>query len=187
MGCCGSKSEKPPAARQVTVGAASSITAGQTPTKDSSKEREPEIELDAHLEALANNMDFVSTVLQSSFVSENESLREQFDLALKETTPQEIDEANDTYFTPAEQETALQKFGFISGPIAHEEEQRRSNCLDDEDLARAIHESLNGSHPPILHGAGSVQGFHQTATQSYTGIRTDAVLFQLNEPSIHPT
>jgi hypothetical protein len=135
MGCCGSKDKKP-AARQVMVDPASDITAGHTPSKEqeeaSSKEREPEIELDAHLEALANNMDFVSTVLQSSFVSENASLREQFDLALKETTPEEIDEANDTYFSIAEQETALQKFGFISGPIAPEEDQRRFNWQKGE-------------------------------------------------------
>ena len=135
MGCCGSKDKKP-AARQVMVDPASDITAGHTPSKEqeeaSSKEREPEIELDAHLEALANNMDFVSIVLQSSFVSENASLREQFDLALKETTPEEIDEANDTYFSIAEQETALQKFGFISGPIAPEEDQRRFNWQKGE-------------------------------------------------------
>ena len=86
MGCMGSKEAPGGQPKKVTVGAASGITAGRTPSKDagdtSTKEKEPEIELDPHLEALANNMDFVQTVMQSSFVSENASLREQFDLAL---------------------------------------------------------------------------------------------------------
>lgn len=133
MGCMGSKEAAP---KKVTVGPASGITAGRTPSKDpgdtSTKEKEPEIELDPHLEALASNMDFVQTVMQSSFVSENASLREQFDLALKETTPEEIDEAEDTYFSVAEQESALQKFGFISGPLQAEEDMRKFNWQKGE-------------------------------------------------------
>eukprot|EP01043_Picozoa_sp_COSAG02_P037408 COSAG02_NODE_2803_length_8002_cov_3.625712_4_plen_407_part_00 len=195
MGCCGSKGEKQPgAARQVVVGAASSITAGQTPSKDrqedSSKEREPEIELDAHLEALANNMDFVSTVLQSSFVSENESLREQFDLALKETTPEEIDEANDTYFSAAEQETALQKFGFISGPLAPEGEQRRFNWQKGELLGVGafgrVYMGLDTDTGQMLAVKQVTLGGHASSRQFIEQMRSLETEISLLRPLNHP-
>jgi serine/threonine protein kinase len=76
----------------------------------------PEITLDPHLEALANDVDFVSTVLQSSFVSSNSGLRERFDTALKETTPEEVQDADDTYYSQAEQELMLTKFELVSRP-----------------------------------------------------------------------
>lgn len=194
MGCCGSKGEKPAPTRQVVVAEASSITAGQTPSKDreedSTKEREPEIELDAHLEALANNMDFVSTVLQSSFVSENESLREQFDLALKETTPEEIDEANDTYFTAAEQETALQKFGFISGPIAPEGEQRRFNWQKGELLGVGafgrVYMGLDTDTGQMLAVKQVTLGGHASSRQFMEQMRSLETEISLLRPLNHP-
>jgi serine/threonine protein kinase len=62
-------------------------------------------------------MDYVSTVLQSSFVSSNTGLRERFDMALKEVTPEEVQYADDTYYSQMEQDTLLSKFGQCNQPM----------------------------------------------------------------------
>lgn len=200
MGCCGSK-KNAGTPHRVVVGGTSSITAGQTPSKDkpedsskqrwsSSKERDSEIELDAHLEALASNMDFVSTVLQSSFVSENASLREQFDLALKETTPEEIDEANDTYFTAAEQENALQKFGFISSPGVPGEGQRRFNWQKGELLGVGafgrVYMGLDTDTGQMLAVKQVTLGGHASSKQFMEQMRSLETEISLLRPLNHP-
>ena len=134
MGCCGSKKPK---AQTVLVGPK---TGGETgPTKDDGPEitkqpepQEPEVEVDPHLEALANDMDFVKTVLQSSFVNSNSSLRDEFNLALKEHAPSDIREAEEKYFTSSEQEAALMKFGFKLGTTTSEEPMREINWQKGE-------------------------------------------------------
>ena len=195
MGCCGSKKDAGTPHR-VMVEGKSSLTAGHTPSKDkpedSSKERDSEIELDAHLEALASNMDFVSTVLQSSFVSENESLREQFDLALKETTPEEIDEANDTYFSAAEQENALQKFGFISSSptTGPEEGQRRFNWQKGELLGVGafgrVYMGLDTDTGQMLAVKQVTLGGHASSRQFVEQMRSLETEISLLRPLNHP-
>eukprot|EP01047_Picozoa_sp_COSAG01_P043588 COSAG01_NODE_3881_length_5591_cov_101.856154_1_plen_166_part_10 len=130
MGCCASRSETEP----VAVGGSPVVSTdasqaslqpdtvrcvpndGKRSTGLLRQSSRPEVTLDPHLEALANDVDFVSTVLQSSFVSSNSGLRERFDTALKETTPEEVQDADDTYYSQAEQELMLTKFELVSRP-----------------------------------------------------------------------
>jgi len=124
MGCCGSKdgtvSETAPAKPTVIDVSDGKPNVTADDALESARGSEADVKLDPHLEALANNVDFVNTVLQSSFVSTNSGLREQFDQALKETTPEEIQEAEDTYFSESEQANMLSRFGFLdtsSAPV----------------------------------------------------------------------
>jgi hypothetical protein len=94
-------------------------TAGVPPTEEERLVHDP------HLEQIADGVDFVQTLLQSSFVTNNTSLKEQFEKAMTETTPEEVQEADETYYSEAEQAGVEQRIGVLPSVSGYAQDDRK--------------------------------------------------------------
>lgn len=119
MGCCGTKEAvvQPEGGKPTVVGP--EILPSPTQSETARLVHDP------HLEKIANEVDFVKTLMQSSFVSDNTSIKEQFEKCMNETTAEEVQEADETYYSEAEQIKIEKRIGVLSASAVSMKEDRQ--------------------------------------------------------------
>lgn len=119
MGCCGTKEESAKPAAKSTLVEVPEILPSPTTSETARLVHDP------HLEKIANEVDFVKTLMQSSFVSSDNSIKEQFERCMNETTAEEVQRADATYYSEAEQAKIEKRIGVLNASAVSMKEDRQ--------------------------------------------------------------